>query len=376
MKKNCRWSLGLLLSALILLVGCQDPKPQAESLTLSKTTVSIAVGEEITLTRAGEGGAVEVTLPAGEDFTLSVDNGQIAQINGKTIKGLAAGKASVTVTAGTQHAALIVEVQASNNKPEQKLTLSPTSINVPVGRAVVFGTQQGNGVDVVVTTEPAADFAISTSESDKVQIAGHKVTGLVAGTYTLEVSAGSAKATFELTVEECADKDLTGTFLKNSGKKTIFVPDKLDKVWDLQEELKNLMESNTNYLFDHLDEEHKAIWFIDKNAKNGHFAMAYSHIAYVINPGGGEMPYLEGRYMDQLNGMFELIWVGLLEDVGFQIDPNSPPELAVDQDGSHYFEDVHPTLPYIVRIFYKTRTDDSGSKVEDIYVRMTPIISL
>ena len=74
MKKNCRWSLGLLLSALILLVGCQDPKPQAESLTLSKTTVSIAVGEEITLTRAGEGGAVEVTLPAGEDFTLSVDS--------------------------------------------------------------------------------------------------------------------------------------------------------------------------------------------------------------------------------------------------------------------------------------------------------------
>ncbi|WP_297166053.1 Ig-like domain-containing protein [uncultured Porphyromonas sp.] len=376
MKKNCRWSLGLLLSALILLVGCQDPKPQAESLTLSKTRVSIAVGEEIMLTRAGEGGAVEVTLPAGEDFTLSVDNGQIAQVDGKTIKGLAAGKASVTVTAGTQHATLIVEVQASNNKPEQKLTLSPTSINVPVGRAVVFGTQQGNGVDVVVTTEPAADFAISTSESDKVQISGHKVTGLAVGSYTLEVSAGSAKATFDLTVEECADKDLTGTFLKNSGKKTIFVPDKLDKVWDLQEKLKNLMESNTNYLFDHLDEEHKAIWFIDKNAKTGRFAMAYSHIAYVIKPGGGEMPYLEGIYLDQLNGMFELIWVGLLEDVGFQIDPNSPPELAVDQDGSHYFEDVHPSLPYMVRIFYKTRTDDSGSKVEDIYVRMTPIISM
>lgn len=373
MKKNCRWSLGLLLSALILLVGCQDPKPQAESLTLSKTTVSIAVGEEITLTRAGEGGAVEVTLPAGEDFTLSVDNGQIAQINGKTIKGLAAGKASVTVTAGTQHTTLIVEVQASNNNSEQRLTLSPTWINVPVGRAVVFGTQQGNGVDVVVTTEPAADFAISTSESDKVQIAGHKVTGLAAGTYTLEVSAGSAKATFELTVE---DKNLTGTFLKNSGKKTIFVPDKLDKVWDLQEELKNLMESNTNYLFDHLDEEHKAIWFIDKNAKEGRFTMAYSHIAYVIKPGGGEMPYLEGMYLGQREGTFEFLWVSLLEDVGFEINPNSPPELEVDQNGNHYFEDVHPTLPYEVRISYKTRTDDSGSEVEDIYVRMTPIISM
>lgn len=348
MKKNCRWSLVLLLSALVLLVGCKDKdsEPQVGDLTLSKTTVSIAVGQKITLTRAGEGGAVEVTLPAGEDFTLSVDNEQIAQISGKTITGVAAGKASVTVTAGAQHATLTVEVQAPNK--DQKISLSPTWMNIPVDRTIVFGAQQGAGVDVVVTTEPAADFTISTSEPDKVKVDGHKVTGLATGKYMLEVSAGGAKATFELTVES---KDLAGTFLKSSGKNTIF-------------------------LFDHLDEEHKAIWFIDKNAKAGRFAMAYTHIAYVLKPEGGEMPYLEGMYLNQLDGMFELIWVSVLADLGLDIDPNLPPELEVDQDGNHYFEDVHPTLPYIVRLYYKTRTNDSGDLVEDIYARMTPTVSM
>lgn len=373
MKKNCRWSLVLLLSALVLLVGCKDKdsEPQVGDLTLSKTTVSIAVGQKITLTRAGEGGAVEVTLPAGEDFTLSVDNEQIAQISGKTITGVAAGKASVTVTAGAQHATLTVEVQAPNK--DQKISLSPTWMNIPVDRTIVFGAQQGAGVDVVVTTEPAADFTISTSEPDKVKVDGHKVTGLATGKYMLEVSAGGAKAIFELTVES---KDLAGTFLKSSGKNTIFVPDNLDKVWERQEALKQLMETNTNFLFDHLDEEHKAIWFIDKNAKAGRFAMAYTHIAYVLKPEGGEMPYLEGMYLNQLDGMFELIWVSVLADLGLDIDPNLPPELEVDQDGNHYFEDVHPTLPYIVRLYYKTRTNDSGDLVEDIYPRMTPTVSM
>lgn len=338
---------------------------------LSKQAVSITVGQQITLTRTGEGGAVEVALPAGEDFALSVDNEQIAQVSGKTIKGIAPGKATVTVTAGEKHATLSVEVVAPNKN--QKITLSPTWMNVPVNRTIAFGAQQGAGVDVVVTTEPATDFTISTTEPDKVKIDGHKVTGLAVGTYTLEIWAGGAKATFELTVES---KDLTGTFLKSSGKKTIFVPDNLDKVWERQEELKKLMETNTNYLLDHIDQEHQAIWFIDKNAKAGKFSMAYTHIAYVLKPGGTERPYLEGMYLNQQDGMFELIWVGLLSDLGFNIDPNTPPELQVDQDGNHYFEDAHPKLPYTVRLYYKTRTNDSGKTVEDIYARMTPTISM
>ena len=114
MKKNCRWSLGLLLSALVLLVGCQDKDCPSGALQLSKETVTIAVGQEITLTRAGKGGAVEVILPSGEDFALTVDNEQVAQVQGKTIKGVAPGKAIVTVTAGAQRALLTVEVQAAN----------------------------------------------------------------------------------------------------------------------------------------------------------------------------------------------------------------------------------------------------------------------
>lgn len=371
MKKNCRWSLGLLLSALVLLVGCQDKDCPSGALQLSKETVTIAVGQEITLTRTGKGGDVEVILPSGEDFALTVDNEQVAQVQGKTIKGVAPGKANVTVTAGAQRALLTVEVQAANKN--QKVTLSPTWINAPVDRTIVFGAQEGAGVDVVVTTTPAADFTISTTEPDKVKIEGHKVTGLAVGTYKLEVLAGDAKADFEFVVEE---KGLTGTFLKSSGRKVLFVPEHLEDVWERQELLKKMIESETNYLFDHVDEEHKALWFIDKNTKAGHMSMSYTHIAYVLNPGGTERPYLEAMYLDQPNGMFEYTYVGYISDLGFKVDENNPPELQVDPDGGHYFEETHPTLPYVVRIYYKTRINDEGDKVEDVYARLTPVIRM
>lgn len=371
MKKNCIWSCGLLLSVLVLLFGCQEPNSSDEGLMLSKQTISITVGQEIALTRTGEGGAVEVLLPKGKDFALTVDNDQVAQVNGKTIKGVAPGKANVTVTAGAQRALLTVEVQAGNKN--QKVTLSPTWINAPVDRTIVFGAQEGAGVDVVVTTTPATDFTISTSDPDKVKVEGHKVTGLAVGTYKLAIHAGGATADFELIV---GDKELTGTFLKSSGRKVLFVPEHLEDVWDRQELLKKMIESNTNYLFDHIDEGLKAIWFIDKNAKAGHISRSYSHIAYVLNPGGTERPYLEAMYLDQPDGMFEFSYVGYISDLGFNIDQNNPPELQIDQEGNHYFEDVHPTLPYTVRIYYKTRINDKGDKVEDVYARMTPTFSM
>lgn len=371
MKKNCIWVCGLLLSALVLLVGCHGSDSPSGALRLSKETISITVGQEIALTRTGEGGAVEVMLPKGKDFALTVDNDQVAQVKGKTIKGVAPGKATVTVTAGAEHALLTVEVQAINK--DQKVTLSPTWISAPVDRAIVFGAQEGAGVDVVVTTTPTTDFTISTSDPDKVKVEGHKVTGLAVGTYKLAILAGGAKADFELIV---GDKELTGTFLKSSGRKVLFVPEHLEDVWDRQELLKKMIESNTNYLFDHIDEEHKAIWFIDKNVKAGHMSMSYSHIVYVLNPKGSERPYLEAMYLDQPNGMFEFTYVGYISDLGFNVDQNNPPELQVDQEGNHYFEDVHPTLPYTVRIYYKTRINDEGDKVEDVYARLTPVVRM
>lgn len=371
MKKNCIWVCGLLLSALVLLVGCHGSDSPSGALRLSKETISITVGQEIALTRTGEGGAVEVMLPKGKDFALTVDNDQVAQVKGKTIKGVAPGKATVTVTAGAEHALLTVEVQAINK--DQKVTLSPTWISAPVDRAIVFGAQEGSGVDVVVTTTPVTDFTISTSDPDKVKVEGHKVTGLAVGTYKLAILAGGAKADFELIV---GDKELTGTFLKSSGRKVLFVPEHLEDVWDRQELLKKMIESNTNYLFDHIDEEHKAIWFIDKNVKAGHMSMSYSHIVYVLNPKGSERPYLEAMYLDQPNGMFEFTYVGYISDLGFNVDQNNPPELQVDQEGNHYFEDVHPTLPYTVRIYYKTRINDEGDKVEDVYARLTPVVRM
>ena len=433
MKKNCIWVCGLLLSALVLLVGCHGSDSPSGALRLSKETISITVGQEIALTRTGEGGAVEVMLPKGKDFALTVDNDQVAQVKGKTIKGVAPGKATVTVTAGAEHALLTVEVQAINK--DQKVTLSPTWISAPVDRAIVFGAQEGAGVDVVVTTTPATDFTISTSDPDKVKVEGHKVTGLAVGTYKLAILAGGAKADFELIVGDkeltgtflkssgrkvlfvpehledvwkvkveghkvtglavgtyklailaggakadfeliVGDKELTGTFLKSSGRKVLFVPEHLEDVWDRQELLKKMIESNTNYLFDHIDEEHKAIWFIDKNVKAGHMSMSYSHIVYVLNPKGSERPHLEAMYLDQPNGMFEFTYVGYISDLGFNVDQNNPPELQVDQEGNHYFEDVHPTLPYTVRIYYKTRINDEGDKVEDVYARLTPVVRM
>lgn len=372
MKANAyRLSVILILSALLALVGCREPQPQpqGQELKLSKSTITMSVGEEITLTRSGEGGAVEVTLPADQDFTLTSDNEQIAKVEGKRIKAIAEGKATITVASGNQMQTLTIDVQAQQKTP-QKISLSPTSLVVTVGQSVLFAAKAGEGVAVIVTTEPEAPFTLTTTESDKVKVEGSKVTALVAGTHTITVQAADAKAAFELKVVE---ESLEGTWIIASTQKMVFVPQFLTKMWKQQNALKALVESESNYDLDHIDEAHKAIWFINRSTKAGKFPITCTHVAYVLNPDGGQMPYIDAIYKSQSAGSFDLISVGILDEVGADINPNVPPTPEFDAEGKLYYELPHRTLPLVVRVFYVER-EEGGKTVEDIYARLTPTI--
>lgn len=364
-------SVMLVLSVLLALVGCREPQPQpqGQELKLSTSVITMSVGEVITVTRTGEGGAVEVTLPADQDFTLTSDNEQIAQVEGRHVKALAVGKATITVTSGDQKQTLTVSVQAQQ-QGTQKISLSPASLTVTVGQTVVFGPKAGEGVAVVVTTEPEAPFTLSTTETDKVRVEEHRVTALSAGTYTITVQAGDAQAAFELKVVE---EQLEGTWIVASKQKMVFVPQFLTKMWEQQNALKFLVESESNYDLDHVDEAHKAIWFINRNTKAGKFAFTCSHVAYVLNPDGGQMPYIDAIYKSQGAGYFDLMSASLLDEVGADIDPNVPPTPEFDAEGKPYYELPHKTLPLVVRVFYVER-EEGGKMVEDLYARLTPTI--
>lgn len=364
-------SLVLILSALLTLGGCQKPQPEiSQELALSKSKVTMLVGETITVTRSGEGGAVEVTLPKGKDFTLTSDKDQIAKIEGKRIKAVAEGKATITVASDNQKKTLAVEVKASQKAP-QKISLSPASLTTTVGETVVFAAKAGDGVNVVVTTEPETTFALST-ESDKVKIEQNRVVALSAGTYTIVVQAGDAKASFEL---KAVEAELEGTWIIASKQKVLFVPKDLPKLWEQQNSLKALVEAESNYDFDHLDEAHKALWFISRATKAGSFSLTFTHVAYVLNPEGGAMPYIDAMYRGESAGSFDMQSVAMLDEVGADVDPNVPPLPEYDENGKPYYELPHKTLPLVVRVFYVER-EENGKTVEDIYARLTPVMKI
>lgn len=177
------------------------------------------------MTRTGENGTVEVMFPKDKDFTLTVDSDQAAQVKSRTIKGIAPGEATVTVTAGAEHALLTVEVQVISKG--QKVAPSPAWISTPVDRTVVLDAQGGVGVDAIVTTTSVADFAISTPNPNEAKVERRKVTGPVTGTYKLAILADDARANLESVV---GDEELTGIFLKSPGRKVLFVPEHLEDV--------------------------------------------------------------------------------------------------------------------------------------------------
>lgn len=365
-------SIMLTLFALLTLGGCCKPQPEiTQELTLSKSAVEMSVGETIAVTRSGEGGAVEVTLPADKDFTLTSDNEQIAKIEGKSIKAMAEGKATISVASGNQKKSLTVEVKASQ-KAQQKISLSPTSLTATVGKTIVFAAKAGDGVDVVVTTDPEASFTLSATESDKVKVEQNRAVALAAGTYTIIVQAGDAKASFEL---KAVEEELAGTWIIASKQKVIFVPQSLSKVWEQQNSLKALVEAESNYDFDHADEAHKALWFISRATKAGKFSYTCTHVAYVLNPEGGAMPYIDAMYLGEPAGSFDMQSVAMLDEVGADVDPNVPPLPEYDENGKPYYELPHKTLPLIVRVFYIEREVD-GRTVEDIYARLTPAMKI
>ena len=158
-----------------------------ESITLSKTEVTVAKGRTVTLSAT-----VKPTNATDKTVTWRSSDDTIATVDDKgKVTGVKGGKAVVTARAGEVEATCSVEVTAE----VESVTLSEKNLSVPEG-----GTAQ---LTATVNPDDATDKTLTWSSSNK-SIAtvdeNGLVTGIKGGSTVITVKAGKKSATCSVTV--------------------------------------------------------------------------------------------------------------------------------------------------------------------------------
>lgn len=214
-------------AALLMLVGsltlssCKDdddPEPEntntntntttttvaVTDVTLSATTASVTVGGKTTLTAT-----VAPTDATTKTVTWASSDETIATVKDGVVTGVAAGKATITVTTtdGSKTATCEVTVTA-DAVALTKIELSKTELTLVVGadpETLTYTLDPKNATDVTITWT-TSDEAVAT-------VADGKVTPVAAGTATITAESGDVTAECKVTVEAAAEpKEITYDF--------------------------------------------------------------------------------------------------------------------------------------------------------------------
>lgn len=156
-----------------------------ESITLDKTTLSLAVGESATLTATVKpDGATDktVTWSSSDESDVKVDNGKVTAIK--------SGKATVTAKCGDKAAECVVTVTV----PVSSITLDKTTLSLAVGESATL--------TATVKPDDATDKTVTWSSSDEsvVKVDNGKVTAIKSGKATMIAKCGDRTAECAITV--------------------------------------------------------------------------------------------------------------------------------------------------------------------------------
>ena len=155
------------------------------SLTLDRTTLSLAVGETAQLTatvKPDDATDKNVSWTSSDEFVAKVDNGKVTAVK--------SGKATITAKCGgkTAECAVIVTV------PTGSVTLDKTSLSLAVGETVQL--------TATVKPDDATDKNVTWTSSDEsvAKVVNGKVTAVKSGKATIIAKCGDKTAECEVTV--------------------------------------------------------------------------------------------------------------------------------------------------------------------------------
>ncbi|MCR6545305.1 Ig-like domain-containing protein [Dehalobacterium formicoaceticum] len=157
-------------------------------------TVEVTVTEESTDELRLTVTPLSVTLEEGSTKTLTVNattgatiayvsnNTAVATVANRVITGVASGSTTVDVTAtlGESTKTVTVNVTVTEEvQPELQLTVTPLNVNM----------EQGTTRDLTVTATAGATITYASADEEVATVAGGVITGVAAGTTTVDVTA-------------------------------------------------------------------------------------------------------------------------------------------------------------------------------------------
>ncbi len=156
-----------------------------ETVTLDKTTLSLAVGESVQLTatvKPDDATDKNVSWTSSDESVVKVDNGKVS--------ALKFGKATITAKCGGKAAECAVTVTV----PTGSVTLDKTTLSLAVGESVQL--------TATVKPDDATDKNVSWTSSDEsiAKVDNGKVTAIRAGKATITAKCGGKTAECAVTV--------------------------------------------------------------------------------------------------------------------------------------------------------------------------------
>ena len=162
-----------------------EPTP-VTSVTLDKTSVSLKVGQTVTLNAT-----VYPSNATDKTVTWSTSNSSVATVRNGLVTALKIGTATITATAGDKIATCTIIVVAT---PVTSVTLDKTSASLKVGETVTL--------TATVKPDDATDKTVSWSTSDATvaEVSDGVVTTKKIGSATITATVGNKSATCSITV--------------------------------------------------------------------------------------------------------------------------------------------------------------------------------
>lgn len=273
----------------------------ATSVTLDKTTASLAVGADVTL--------AATVAPAGSTDTVAwtTSNAAVATVANGKIAAVAPGTATITATAGSKSATCTVTVTAAVSKVELNKETASVVVESELDLSATV-TANPDAADYKKVTWTTSDATIATVENGKVK-------ALKTGTVTItatSVTDTTKKATCTVTVVSkpaanagglitSIEQLKTGTYVLVAGNG--FAPATLDGTW--------LTAAEPTVSGTQIADTKNATWTL--TVKDGKVSIKDSTGKYIAPKGGNNNGIKEGEYwwtVECVDGKFSFLGNG------------------------------------------------------------------